>query len=349
MRWLRMFVQHIFHVVAGLLLAVMAALSLLAFAGSLIFAFSRQAKRFFHGLAARLFGALIFMTLFQGLGWPASIALDGAISWFSALIPPSSGLVPTVTFVLALSIPVFFAGVSLMGFWTGWTIGARAFEGRSIRNAMQASRSLATLAAAAHRMLPFFGSFSLERGLAKAIGIAGVATIGILLAQHIHTEVVGTDEITYRDTQIKLSKKYESYEDYKDDDDNISAAEIGRIEQMMTEAKIGPDFASWNDFVDQAFQINFPGYGMGPGPVVAATDRAFLVEFIEIPKTGKDRYFVLEKLNDGRLRLVDDFVAQHTGWPPYLAISSIRLIDNRLIYVDRDGKTARETTLSSAG
>ena len=58
----------------------------------------------------------------------------------------------------------------------------------------------------------------------------------------------------------------------------------------------------------QASQIRFPGYGRGAGPKVAADGREFLVETLEIPQVDKERYFVLEKVRGGRLRLVDDFV-----------------------------------------
>jgi hypothetical protein len=53
---------------------------------------------------------------------------------------------------------------------------------------------------------------------------------------------------------------------------------------------------------------------MGAGPKVVAAAREFVVEVIEIPQVAKDRYFVLERMTGGPLRLVDDFVAPHSPW-----------------------------------
>jgi hypothetical protein len=66
----------------------------------------------------------------------------------------------------------------------------------------------------------------------------------------------------------------------------------------------------------------------------------------EIPRVLKDRYFVLEKMADGTLRLVDDFVTPHGPNSTYWAISSIRLVDGRLVYSDRQSTIARETPMA---
>jgi hypothetical protein len=106
---------------------------------------------------------------------------------------------------------------------------------------------------------------------------------------------VGTHDIEYRGTTFKLTKSYSSFEDYKDDPNNIDLSEVPRIERLMTEVKIGPEFSNWRDFVHQAFTVNFPGYGFGPGPDVKSTSRQFLVSTPEIPRASKDRWLVLEQ------------------------------------------------------
>jgi hypothetical protein len=80
------------------------------------------------------------------------------------------------------------------------------------------------------------------------------------------------DYLNYRGEKIRLARKYDDYDDYKDDPVNLDASAIPRVERMVTEARIGPDFANWKDFVDQLFAIKFPGYGLGPGPKVVAAD-----------------------------------------------------------------------------
>ena len=112
---------------------------------------------------------------------------------------------------------------------------------------------------------------------------------------------------------------------------------------MMTEACIGPDFVDRKDFIDQVFKIKFPGYGVGGVLRVAATGREFLVEFIEIPQVAKERYFVLERMAGGALHLIDDFVMPHDPWSVYRPIWSIRLVDDRLVYSDRNSRVLRET------
>ena len=99
-----------------------------------------------------------------------------------------------------------------------------------------------------------------------------------------------------------------------------------------------------------------------------AEDRGWWVDVVEIPQAAKDRYFVLEKTNGKALRLVDDFVmtsrsvaVKPKGYIRHIAlrvvaiilglpseylvrtISSVRLVDDRLVYSDRDANVVRET------
>lgn len=101
---------------------------------------------------------------------------------------------------------------------------------------------------------------------------------------------------------------------------------------------------------------------------MAAGGREFIVEVMEIPQAAKDRYFVLEKTDGKALRLVDDFVMTSRR-PPIESkgpiriivfrvvaiifgrpseflepmISSVRLVNYRLVYSDRDSNVVRET------
>ena len=185
----------------------------------------------------------------------------------------------------------------------------------------------------------------------KALLVAGVGGVivtvaGLTFARMAYVERYGSAEIDYRGEKIQLARKYVDYDDYKNDSNNLAPSEIARVENLMTQARIGPDFADWKEFADQAFKIKFPGYGLGPGPKVTAAGREFVVEWIEIPQVGKDRYFVLEKKPGGSLRLVDDFVIAHQPGSPFRPISSIRLVDDRLVYSDRESKTVRETSVA---
>ena len=112
----------------------------------------------------------------------------------------------------------------------------------------------------------------------------------------------------------------------------------------MTDIRIGPSFQSLDDFYKQYSTIKFPGYGAGPGPRAQIVGRVFQVRKLEIPRSGKARYFVVEKLDDGRVHLVDDFVERDND-PSAFAhgfIVSMGLVGDKLIYMDRQSKVVRE-------
>jgi len=168
----------------------------------------------------------------------------------------------------------------------------------------------------------------------------------VALGHRAYVEAFGSDEIDYRGLKIRLSKKYVDYDDYKNDPANLAASEIPRIEQLMTDTQVGPDFADWHDAAGQLSNIKFPGYAMGGGADVIAVGREFTVRFVEIPQVAKERYFVLERLPGGTLRVADDFVVHRDPGSAFAPISSIRLVDDRLVYADRNGRIVREAPLA---
>ena len=129
-----------------------------------------------------------------------------------------------------------------------------------------------------------------------------------LVGRFAFAQMYGISEITYRGETFQLSRKYIDYDDYKNDANNLAQSEIPRIEKLMTGIRIGPSFQSLDDFYKQYSAMKFPGYGAGPGPRIQIVGRAFQTRKLEIPRSGKARYLVVEKLDDGRVHLVDDFV-----------------------------------------
>lgn len=160
-------------------------------------------------------------------------------------------------------------------------------------------------------------------------------------------QMFGISEITYRGETFQLSRKYIDYDDYKNDANNLAQSEIPRIEKLMTGIRIGPSFQSLDDFYKQYSTIKFPGYGAGPGPRTQIVGRVFQVRKLEIPRSGRARYFVVEKLDDGRVQLVDDFVELDNDPSafPYGFIASMGLVGDKLIYMDRQSKVVRETPI----
>jgi hypothetical protein len=165
--------------------------------------------------------------------------------------------------------------------------------------------------------------------------------------KYCFAQAFGISEIEYRGESFQLSKKYIDYDDYKNDQANIAEREIPRIEKLMTEVRIGPVFQDRSDFGKQSFEIKFPGYGSGPGPKSEIVGRKIITRKLEIPRTGKARYFVAEESEAGQVRLLDDFVAldQDPSAFAYMYIATVRLVDDKLIYADRRSNVVREAPI----
>ena len=72
----------------------------------------------------------------------------------------------------------------------------------------------------------------------------------------------GSDTIEYRGEHFKMAKSFWSYEDYKDDPNNLNSNGVSRIEAVMRDASIGTNFDSREQFVHAVFGLKFPGYGL---------------------------------------------------------------------------------------
>jgi hypothetical protein len=327
-------------------MAVCLALGVIALAVGLLLAVWPRGRQTARWLAGGTIGSLLFLVFFQGLSLPV-LVLIAAVPFFLGIW---SGPADTPNMIIAmgalgLMLAVFLVA-SIAGLIAGWGIGARVASGMSVRGALSASRALTLFAAGLGKLPAVPKMVTPERGIAIGVGIMILTAGGLALARIAFVEAYGSAEMDYRGKKIQLAKKYVDYHDYKNDPDNLASSEVLRVERMMTEAHIGPNFTDWKDFVDQAFTIKFPGYGMGPGPKVVAAGREFIVEVIEIPRVSKDRYFVLEKMADRTLRLVDDFVTPHGPSSIYWAISSVRLVDGKLVYSDHQSKIVRETPMA---
>lgn len=148
----------------------------------------------------------------------------------------------------------------------------------------------------------------------------------------------GQGTIEYRGEHFKMSKRYSSYEDYKEDSNNLDTNEIPRIEKAMLEADIGKDFANREQFSHAVFAVKFPGYGLSSLGEKAQPDGCVLTMMsVEIPQRDKDRYFVARELQN-RLALVDDFVANSST----NVVSEVKLEGAKLFYFTRQGAQVRE-------
>ncbi len=138
--------------------------------------------------------------------------------------------------------------------------------------------------------------------------------------------------IEYRGQRIKLTKYYLTYEDYKDDPENIHPSEIARVQRLVVEAPIAGSFSSQKEMVDAAFSIHFPGYGVGGlSDGTRDGENSLSGVSIEIPLADKDRYFVFRHTN-GKYVLVDSFVGSNLP-----LIMRVKQDGNQLVYSTYEG------------
>lgn len=151
-----------------------------------------------------------------------------------------------------------------------------------------------------------------------------------------------SDTFEYQGQQFKMRKAYASYEDYKDDPNNLDTNELGRIEQVMTTAKVPPGFKDPEEFIHFMLDLKFPGYGMGGLGVTPQTDdgSTLIIESVEIPQREKERVVAVRQ-SGGKLITIDDFV-----YSPFTnRISAIKLENQTLRYYDDHKRLLREKRL----
>ncbi len=169
-------------------------------------------------------------------------------------------------------------------------------------------------------------------GIALAISVAG---------WFAYVHFFGIDEIEYRGETFKLRKKYLSYEGFRNAEPNLATGEPEKIEARIAGAKISTQFPNWKAFAEEAVALKFPGYAAGGWPLPNVNGEPSLIGgFIEIPQTGRWRYFVLVKAQDESLRLIDDFVEKEN-----LLVSNVAITNDAINYKDRGGIIFRSKRL----
>ncbi len=114
--------------------------------------------------------------------------------------------------------------------------------------------------------------------------------------------------LMYQGAKIRLAKDYKTYEDYKDDEDNLSPEGAAKAQLLLSTATVSRFFPDWKSLIEGTACLQFPGYGMGSnGNILQADGSTLSILDFEIPKSQTSRYLVFQNKGQGYV-LVDDFI-----------------------------------------
>jgi hypothetical protein len=117
-----------------------------------------------------------------------------------------------------------------------------------------------------------------------------------------------SNTIEYQGQQVKLSKPYDDYDDYKNDPSNLPPDEVAKVRRLVQSAPIASRFVNREQMIHAVFELQFPGYGLTACGERSQPDGSVLALFgVEIPKSDQTRY-LLFRGNNSAYTLIDDFV-----------------------------------------
>ncbi len=117
--------------------------------------------------------------------------------------------------------------------------------------------------------------------------------------------------VRYAGEVVRLSRSYETYEDYEADPNNIDPSEDARVERLVREAPLPRRFSTRAEAFNVIMHLKFPGYGSwGLQTERSPGQQDWAVLVFEIPRSGKDRYVAISG-DAKRWTVIDDFVARH--------------------------------------
>jgi hypothetical protein len=159
-----------------------------------------------------------------------------------------------------------------------------------------------------------------------------LAATAIWLFTRARTPFAGLNEVEYQGQRFKVAKIYASYEDYKEDPDNIDQTENARIEKAVETAKVASSYPDTQTLVQAVFAIKFPGYGLASFGEKQQPDGTTIIGFaVEIPRAAKSRILVFRGKGETRT-LIDDFVARSEP-----RIIAVKEEGGKLVYCTLDG------------
>jgi len=142
------------------------------------------------------------------------------------------------------------------------------------------------------------------------------------------------DTIEYRGHDYKLTRKYKSFTQYKNDPDNLALGQEEAIARAVAGAPIKPTYTNSFDLINDITAVQFPGYGITFFGGKAKADGKQLSAFaIEIPRAEKDRILVFRVPLEPKSDSPQDVLA---GGPCDLLDDFVAPVDSRIMYVDEE-------------
>jgi hypothetical protein len=138
--------------------------------------------------------------------------------------------------------------------------------------------------------------------------------------------------IDYRGEPVRLTKRYDDFDDYKNDPNNIAPEEYARVQRLVKGAPVPERCADLREVIVAAHALEVPGYGMMSfGARNAEGGREIIAQAIEIPHADADRYVVYVSDGSG-FRLVDDVVLPERAY-----VRDVDIRDGAIVYLNGEG------------
>ena len=154
----------------------------------------------------------------------------------------------------------------------------------------------------------------------RLVHVAAVLALAAGSLTRAHAAESQVNFVEYHGQRFDLSKAYDDFHDYKDDQANLTPAQIQHAESLMRSAKFGPRFKTSGDLDAALAALEFPGYGLFyANQLGALIDPKLELVYVEVPARNLNRYIALEREADGSFLVVADFVA--AAYPEIVRVS----------------------------
>jgi hypothetical protein len=146
----------------------------------------------------------------------------------------------------------------------------------------------------------------------------------------------GINSVTYLGHEIKLSRTYSDFHEYRDDEHNLPSEAIEKVAALVRGAPVASSYPSRDAVFHSLFALMFPGYGFS----AMNLDKPVALYALEIPQRNEDRYLTFIE-REGKWVLIEDFIWPSTGG----LLEAAAIIDGQLVYSGPKGNVVREHSL----